>query len=125
MCTTCVDVMLQADLCVHCLMVLMSCYRRPRCALPDCVCVDVMIQVDPGVFWNSYYLIVFLLMLSFVVKARMRNGEWGPADQELEVSVLRLSALKLFVLLWLFPHSHTQGSSGKVCQITPCLSEIS
>ena len=66
-----------------------------------------MLQVDPGVFWNSYYLIVFLLMLSFVVKARMRNGEWGPADQELEVSVRRPSAfifIYLLLLLCLFSH---------------------
>lgn len=48
-------------------------------------------KVDPGVFWNCYYLIVFLLMLSFVYKARMRNGEWGPADQELEASLRQLA----------------------------------
>ncbi|XP_076453201.1 RING finger protein 215-like [Babylonia areolata] len=55
-------------------------------------------KVDPGVFWNTYYLIVLLLMLSFVVKARMRNGEWGPADQELEVSLRRLAYRTLAVM---------------------------
>ncbi|KAL8583038.1 hypothetical protein ACOMHN_051202 [Nucella lapillus] len=62
-------------------------------------------KVDPGVFWNTYYLIVFLLMLSFVVKARMRNGEWGPADQELEASLRRLAYRALALM-----QTHKYGS---------------
>ncbi|XP_025091784.1 RING finger protein 215-like isoform X3 [Pomacea canaliculata] len=70
----------------------------------DVVCLDNQqlgkrgVKVDPGVFWNCYYLIVFLLMLSFVVKARMRNGEWGPADQELEASLRQLACHTLALM---------------------------
>jgi hypothetical protein len=49
--------------------------------------------VDPGVFWNTYYLIIFLLMMSFVVKARMRVGDWS--DPELEV--IRETCLRIYL----------------------------
>ncbi|KAK7490701.1 hypothetical protein BaRGS_00018118 [Batillaria attramentaria] len=78
-------------------------------------------KVDPGVFWNCYYLIVFLLMLSFVYKARMRNGEWGPADQELEASLRRL-AYRALAMMQTHKYRNLMDRGQDTCAI--CLDQF-
>ena len=48
--------------------------------------VVILLQADPGNFWNIFYTVMFVLMMWYFYKTR-RRSDWD-SDAEFEVGVL-------------------------------------
>ncbi|XP_046351547.1 RING finger protein 215-like [Haliotis rufescens] len=63
-------------------------------------------KADPGLFWNFFYTIILLLMLLYMMKSQGRDGEWGPANRELEASLRQLACQALSMMKTQKYHAH-------------------